>query len=133
MARTRALDARGTAERAARALAFLEVARANAETDTSAQRAVSASTAIEAGIAASDAICGRLLGEHSNSERHADAVDLLRRALPRDAAAANALRRLLEAKSLVQYGSTQVTTSAALGHLQRAETLVLAMEAVLAG
>lgn len=33
---------------------------------------------IHAGIAASDAICARALGEHAKGENHADAVSLLR-------------------------------------------------------
>ena len=130
--RTKALDRAGVAERAGRARFFLDVAGSYTVEQRSAARAVGSSNAIEAGIAAADAICGRLLGERSNSERHADAVDLLRRALPKQSAPASALRRLLDVKTRVQYGENEVGLVAASENLQRAEALVEAMEQVLA-
>ena len=84
MARIKTIDAKGVAERAARARVFLTVAREHADGATSAARAVASSNAVEAGIAAADAICGRLLGEHSNSDRHEDAINLLDRAAARE-------------------------------------------------
>lgn len=131
MGRTKTLDSSGTAERAARARAFLAVAREYAVAESSAARAVATSNAVEAGIAAGDAICGRRLGEHSNSDRHADAVDLLRRAASQETGAVNALRRLLDVKSRAQYGSSEMSRSVALENLRRAESIVEAMERVL--
>lgn len=132
MARTRTLDATGTAERAARARAFLAVARDHAQAESSASRAVGTSNAVEAGIAAGDAICGRRLGGHSNSDSHADAIDLLRRAAPDETAAVNALRRVLDVKSRAQYGASEITRSVAAENLRRAQAMVEAMERVFA-
>ncbi|WP_139368726.1 hypothetical protein [Agreia bicolorata] len=56
-----------------------------------------AEVAVSAGIAASDAICGHVLGYKVASESHSDAVAALRLASNDDTA--KHLRALLEAKS----------------------------------
>jgi hypothetical protein len=62
--------------------------------------------AVHAGIAASDVICCARLGEHSRSERHDDAVALLKKADPQ---AAKALRVLLGMKTFAGYSSAPVS------------------------
>jgi hypothetical protein len=61
-----------------------------------------AEIAVSAGIAASDAICGHVLGYKVASESHRDAVEALRVAL--NAATAKHLDTLLAAKSAQSYG-----------------------------
>lgn len=61
------------------------------------------SLAVLAGIAASDAICGTLLGERAAGENHGEAIALLRRCGPRATSATAQLKRLLDAKTTTQY------------------------------
>lgn len=72
--------------------------------DPSAEAQVAASNAISAGIAATDAICGTVLGERANDQDHRAAVELLATVKPDGATLAGKLRRLLKDKSLLQYG-----------------------------
>ena len=72
--------------------------------DPSAAAQVAASNAISAGIAATDAICGAVLGERANDQDHRSAVELLSTVEPGGSALASRLRRLLKDKSLLQYG-----------------------------
>lgn len=55
--------------------------------------------AVNAGIAAADAICGSKLGYRSNGQDHRQAIQLLTQALPEKKTAARDLGRLLEAKT----------------------------------
>lgn len=130
-AQSKVIDAAGIRERAARAHAFLVVADEAEGAPTSAVRAVGLSNAVEAGIAASDAICGHRLGEHSHGEDHRAAVALLKRALPDDSNAAAALGRLLDVKNRAQYGSGEISKSLWAQNLERARRLVNTMDAVL--
>lgn len=56
-----------------------------------------------AGIAATDAICGAVLGERANDQNHRAAVELLATVKPDGSTLAGKLRRLLKDKSLLQY------------------------------
>ena len=98
-ARTRLQEAR----------AYLETAELHADSDSPAERKVSGSNAILAGIAAADSICGLALGERSSSEDHSQAVILLKRATNPTSKAANSLKRLLAQKTPVQYGVQSVS------------------------
>jgi hypothetical protein len=74
-----------------------------------------------AGIAAADVICCARLGEHSQSENHADSVRLMRAADP-DLAAS--LQRLLSGKSADAYGAAAVSATRAKEVRAAAERLV---------
>ncbi|WP_218064007.1 hypothetical protein [Arthrobacter wenxiniae] len=87
--------------------------------------------AVNAGIAAADAICGSKLGYRSNGQDHRQAIQLLTQALPEKKTAARDLGRLLEAKTLTSYGSSHITASRASELLKYAARLVDEMEAAL--
>lgn len=61
---------------------------------------------IHAGIAASDAICARALGEHAKGENHTDAVTLLRSV---NQEGAKHLNRLLRMKTRAGYGHDPIS------------------------
>lgn len=86
--------------------------------------------AVLAGIAASDAICGKALGARSVGVAHAEAVDLLRRATPPGSKAASALGRLLASKTGPQDSAQLVSTAKARELFKAAELLVEEMEAL---
>jgi hypothetical protein len=88
------------------------------------------SNAVLAGIAASDAICGLLLGRYAQGADHTQAVSLLKSViLPRSiqttsTALATKLGRLLELKSTAQYTGAPVTHTIAQRALDNARALV---------
>lgn len=90
------------------------------------------SLAVLAGIAASDAMCGRALGQRSVGESHADAVRLLSQ-LRRGAPLASDLKRLLGEKSNSQYSPRYISADTARRMAKWAQRLVSAMDDVLAG
>ncbi|GAA4672381.1 hypothetical protein GCM10025780_15700 [Frondihabitans cladoniiphilus] len=96
-------------ERAGAAREFLQVAEEQfaytVGPEPSAAAQVSASNSILAGIAASDALCGRVLGVRASDGAHAAAADLLATVLPQGRLLAVKLRRLLRDKSQLQYGT----------------------------
>jgi len=89
-------------------------------------------TAVNAGIAAADAICGSKLGYRSSGQDHKQAIELLTQALPGKRSATRDLGRLLEAKTLTSYGSSQITEARAAELLKYAARLVDEMETTLA-
>ena len=99
-------------ERARQAHRFLEAA-----TDSVALHPdhanVAVSNAVLAGIAAGDAICGRMLGECASGESHNDAVRLLSSVEPDGPTLAKDLRRLLALKSNAQYSPMVLAPSTA--------------------
>jgi len=109
MARTAKTTSAEVRQRAGAAREHLQVALERVEygdgtADPSAAAQVAASNAISAGIAATDAICGAVLGERANDQDHRSAVELLSTVEPGGSALAGRLRRLLKDKSLLQYG-----------------------------
>lgn len=80
---------------------YLDVAERYTAEDPQEKRAVGASNAVLAGIAASDAACGWVLGRR-NAGAHEAAPKLLR-SIRHSGQAAAALHRLLDVKSRVQY------------------------------
>lgn len=94
--------------------------------DPSAAAQVAASNAISAGIAATDAICGAVLGERANDQDHRAAVELLATVRPDGSTLAGKLRRLLKDKSLLQYGG-YCTSAVARTAVRDAKALVDAM------
>lgn len=88
-----------------------------------------AEIAVSAGIAASDAICGHVLGYKVASESHRDAVDALRAAT--DAATAKHLDALLAVKSAQSYGDRLPIKADASRSVTHARRLVDAAATVL--
>lgn len=113
--------------RAAQARAFLQSAqlhRGNSGPDNS----VAATAAVNAGIAAADAICGSALGFCARGDDHDEAVALLKRATA-DAAPSRNLGRLLGTKSLASYSPIMLTDARTADLIKYAERVVDAMEA----
>ena len=79
------------------------------ESDVQADWKTAGSNAVLGGIAASDAICGAVLGEHHNGEDHREAKRLLDRATSPDTAPGVNLKRLVDEKTNYQYSSARVT------------------------
>lgn len=97
--------------------------------DSPADNSVAATAAVNAGIAASDAICGRALGYCSKGEDHDQAVALLATAV-RDLGPSRNLGRLLGAKSLASYSPVLLSDSKTGDLIKYAERLVDAMNEI---
>lgn len=110
--------------RLSEARAYLETAELHVASNSQAERKVSGSNAILAGIAAADAICGLILGERSSGEDHTQAVTLLTQAVRPAKKAPNSLRRLLSEKTPVQYGVQPVSAADAAQLLKWARDVV---------
>jgi len=82
------------------------------------------SSAVLAGIAASDAACCHALGRRSRSEDHRDAVDLLKQLTPAGPKAANDLALLLGLKDESQYGFGDIAAAKLRRAIRRANSLV---------
>ncbi|UFS57921.1 hypothetical protein [Subtercola endophyticus] len=133
MIQTARMTAHLVGQRAGTAAEFLQVAHERlefirSESGDSAEAQVAASSAISAGIAAVDAICGKVLGERANDHDHHGAVVLLERVRPSGAQLARRLRSLLAEKSQLQYGG-YCTAAVARAMTRDAERLVEAMAA----
>jgi len=116
-----AAEARG---RLKDAQAYLELAELGAASTSPAERRVSGSNAILAGIAAADAICGLSLGERSSGDDHIQAAALLERAVrPRTKTVTN-FRRLVTDKTPIQYGVQPVSVADAAALLKWAKEIV---------
>lgn len=83
-----------------------------------------ASSAVLAGIAASDAACCHVLGKRSRSDDHREAVDLLGQVTPGGAKAANDLSLLLGLKDESQYGFGDIAATKLRRALRRAGSLI---------
>jgi len=94
------------ADRRARAIEFWRSAEDLFELDGDGNSIVS--LYVLAGIAASDALCCAKVGQYSQSENHADALAVLRRAAPELTAS---LQRLLSRKTEWAYGGSAVSAS----------------------
>jgi hypothetical protein len=85
-----------------------------------------AEIAVSVGIAASDAICGHVLGYKPSGEAHTEAIATLR--LASDAPTAKHLDTLLAAKSAQSYGDRLPTHAEAARYVLHARRLVVAAE-----
>ncbi|MDP9220630.1 MAG: hypothetical protein M3P23_08835 [Actinomycetota bacterium] len=85
---------------------------------------VAAGLAVLAGIAASDAICSRRLGQIHRGDDHRAAADLLARATPDGAKLAATFRRLIDVKDEAHHGVGVVAASKARNTLRWAQHLV---------
>jgi len=129
MRRTKNLDAAAIANRAAQARAFLDSARMHVR-GSAADNSVAGTSAVHAGIAAADAICGKSLGVCARGENHEEAVTLLAEALPESGPSKN-LARLLSGKSLAGYSADMLTDARTAEMIKYAERLVEVMDRVM--
>ena len=104
MARARPAGLAEARQRLTTATAYLEIAELVLADDRSEMPGVAAGLAVLAGIAASDAICARRLGEIHRGESHRDAGQLLRSATPDGQRLASTLLKLLDIKDEAHYG-----------------------------
>lgn len=104
---------------------YLEVAElvAAESADVPASATVSASLAVLAGIAASDAACGARMGLRARGQDHRHAVELLGR-VTGSAAAVRGLGRLLDAKDAAHYGVIHLSGAELRGVLRAAQAVV---------
>ena len=105
---------------------FLEVAdlvQADSTQDAASAN-VSASLAVLAGIAASDAACCAALGRRSRGQDHRQAIDLLGQVSPGGPDAARQLQRLLDLKDSAHYGVITLSGEALKTALRGARNLV---------
>jgi hypothetical protein len=104
MARARTAGVVEARQRLRYATAYLEIAELVLGDDRAEMPGVAAGLAVLAGIAASDAICARRLGEIHRGESHREAGRLLRDATPDGKALAGTLLKLLDIKDEAHYG-----------------------------
>jgi hypothetical protein len=111
---------------------FLEVAGLTAtEENVEGAASVSASLAVLAGIAASDAACCSALGQRARGQDHREAIRLLEQVEPKGDDAAKSLRRLLDLKDTAQYGLIHVSQQNLKAALRQAGTLLGFAEGIL--
>lgn len=124
-ARRRAATAADARMRFESAQAFLEVADLVLTDDEGAALpGVAAGLAVLAGIAASDAICARRLGEIHRGDDHGAASDLLATATADGRELARTFRRLIDLKDEAHYGITLLSRQRARNAVRWASTLV---------
>lgn len=116
--------------RAEAARKFLEVAQLVDEEADPSYRAVCASLAVLAGIAAGDAISGHVLKQRSRGQDHHQAVDLLRRVRGADTAA-RALSTLLDTKDAAHDGTDGLPADKTAQALRAAQRVVEQMDLLL--
>jgi len=129
--RTQACSGDDARKRLQDARKFLEIAEMVDDEPAVISAGVSASLAVLAGIAASDAACCAALGLRSRGDNHDEAVAVLRR-IRGATDAANALQRLLRIKNDAQYGLGAISASKRDAALRRAGKLVDLAEHTLA-
>ncbi|TPW72900.1 hypothetical protein [Schumannella sp. 10F1B-5-1] len=110
--------------RLAEAEAYLQGAELLVGGSTGAEAKAAAGIAVLAGVAAADAICGLVLGEHSSGDDHGQAVKMAAEATRPATKAGNSLRRLLSEKTPVQYGVQRLSSADALEMVKWATDVV---------
>lgn len=115
------MDASAVRMRRDEAETYYEVAVLCAGSASHADWKAAGSNAVLGGIAAADAICGAVLGQHHVGEDHAQARRLLDIACSPDRQPGNHLKRLTDEKTNFQYSSSRVTR-------EQTSRLVLALE-----
>ncbi|MCZ2405045.1 hypothetical protein IV498_18250 [Paenarthrobacter sp. Z7-10] len=104
---------------------FLEAAQTiDTLNDADSYADVIATLAVHAGIAASDAFCLLALGQHSKSENHADAVNVLKKGGGDSAT----LSRLLGEKTKAGYNVESLTRAKSTKCIEWAKKLLAAAE-----
>lgn len=119
--RVRAVDRRGVEMRRDEAASYLEVAQMLVESASHADWKAAGANAVLGGIAASDAICGAVLGYHHIGDDHGAARRLLDEACAPDSRPGVHLKRLTDEKTHFQYSSSRVTQ-------EKTRALVTALE-----
>ncbi|MBU1494639.1 MAG: DNA-binding protein [Actinobacteria bacterium] len=109
---------------------FLEVAELYLNDSDLEGRRVAVSNAVHAGIAASDAICCAVLGEHAVGDDHQAAAKLLASVGRQATEPARALGALLRVKSKAQYQTSTIGKPDAAAAVRRAAALVEAAETI---
>ncbi|WP_291036430.1 hypothetical protein [Herbiconiux sp.] len=120
---TVSLDRGGARARLQEARVYLAMAEL-AGPGNAAENKVAGSNAILAGIAAADAICGLVLGERSAGDDHAQAINLLKKAIHPSTKSATSLKRLLTQKTPVQYGADAISASDAANLIRWARDIL---------
>jgi hypothetical protein len=87
---------------------------------------VAASLAVLAGVAASDALCGKVLGHYSRGQSHVDAANLMRSIKPEGTDLASKFRQLVANKDDAQYAPETMRESSAKSAVRLAADLVSA-------
>lgn len=90
---------------------------------------VAALLAVQAGIAASDALCGKALGYYSRGQQHGDAANLIRSIQPGGAELASTFRQLAGNKDNAQYAPKTMGEASAKAAVRQAIELVSAAKA----
>jgi hypothetical protein len=110
-ARRRLCSEQTTIGRLRKAIQFLEAADTIQEfADDAAQVGDAFATlCVHAGIAAADALCCAVLGEHAQGDEHAQATALLQRVRPDGSTLATALAALLAVKTRAGYSALPVS------------------------
>jgi hypothetical protein len=107
------------------AQAYLDVAELVLdERDRVEMPGVAAGLSVLAGIAASDSICARRLGEIYRGDDHRMAGELLRQAAPDGTKLASTFRRLIDMKEEAHYGITIISAQRARSAVRWAAQLV---------
>jgi hypothetical protein len=129
--RTSACGEREARTRLADARAQLQLAELAAAGSLAAEIKAAISSAVLAGIAASDAACCKALGRTNRSQNHRDAVELLGQISPGGPDAAKQLERLLSLKDESQYGFTELTGQKLQQAVRRAKAVLTHAEEVM--
>jgi hypothetical protein len=125
--RTTTCSRQQAGQRLRQAEGFLEWAeRALADKGDEVNLNVAALLAVQAGIAASDALCGKALGHYSRSQHHADAAMLIRSIQPRGAVLASTFLQLASNKDHAQYAPRTMGEASAKAAVRQAADLVSA-------
>lgn len=112
---------------------FLEAAEMYAEGDGPSDWQVAGANAVSAGIAASDAITGKILGYCAQGDAHGDALAVLEEATTPSKEPRKHLSALLTEKSGYQYGAAAVRHDVTRSAVRHARHLVDAAEKLVAG
>ena len=80
--------------------------------------------AVLAGIAAGDALCGKVLGHYSRGQRHDDAANLIQSIQPGGARLASKFRQLVAYKDEAQYAPKTMGASSAKAAVRQAADLL---------
>lgn len=128
--KTRSCASGDARKRLSAARKFLEVAELYLNDSDLEGRRVAVSNAVHAGIAASDAICCAVLGEHAAGDDYQAAAALLADVGRQATESAKALHALLRVKSKAQYQTSTIGKPDATAAVRRAAALVAAAETI---
>ena len=125
--RRRPCDGRDVASRVREAETFAAHAEIHPLSEIPEDRSIAVSNAVMAGVAASDAICCKALGEHSASPDHRHAVEMLKEVPAIGEDASKYLRTLLDLKPKAMYGVGVHPTTAETKRATRAMRSLIEM------